>query len=304
LLTCREIRRMNKDIHENYKKAGKIAKNAREHCVSKIKEGVLLLDVAEEVENYIREQGGQPAFPINLAINDAAAHFTPSHDDRLRFSRGDVVKVDVGVHVDGYVGDTAKTVEVGTHRWDDLIRSTEEALNSAIELMRPTARLNDVGAAIQMVIESFGYNPVENLTGHSMERYKLHAGLSVPNVMGDESGMVKIGDVIAIEPFATDGAGRVDGKKGGNIYRLIKARQVGSKELNALIQHINENYSTLPFCERWCFEFDKKARQHIRKLQKTGVIHSYPVLKDVGKGTVAQSEHTVIITDDGCEVIT
>jgi methionyl aminopeptidase len=170
--------------------------------------------------------------------------------------------------------------------------------------MRPTARLNDVGAAIQMVIESFGYNPVENLTGHSMERYKLHAGLSVPNVMGDESGMVKIGDVIAIEPFATDGAGRVDGKKGGNIYRLIKARQVGSKELNALIQHINENYSTLPFCERWCFEFDKKARQHIRKLQRTGVIHSYPVLKDVGKGTVAQSEHTVIITDDGCEVIT
>jgi methionyl aminopeptidase len=262
------------------------------------------LDVAEDVEEFIRKQGGQPAFPINLALNDAAAHFTPSHDDKLRFTRGDVVKVDVGVHVDGYVGDTAQTVEVGTHRWDDLIRATKEALDSAIELMRPAAKLDDVGAAIQMVIESFGYNPVENLTGHSMERYKLHAGLSVPNVMGDDSGIVKIGDVIAIEPFATDGAGRVDGKKGGNIYRLTKVRQIGNKDLDTLIYYMNENYSTLPFCERWCYRFDKKARQHIRKLQRTGVLHSYPVLKDIGKGTVAQSEHTVIITEDGCEVIT
>lgn len=295
---------MDEEILIKYRKAGKIARAIREYGASKIKEGVLLLDVAEDVEDFIFKQGGTPAFPINLTINDAAAHFTPSHDEKTRFNRGDVVKIDVGVHVDGYVGDTATTVEVGTHNWVDLIRSTKEALDAAIGLMKPNTRLDDVGAAIQRIIEAFGFSPVENLTGHSMERYKLHAGLSVPNIMGNGSGSVKVDDVIAIEPFATNGAGMVDGKKSGNIYRLIRPRQIGGKELTALIEHINKKYSTLPFSERWCYKFDKKAKQHIRKLLRAGVLYSYPILRDMGEGIVAQSEHTVIITEDGCEILT
>ncbi len=295
---------MDEETKEKYRKAGKIAKAAREYAASRIREGGLLLDLAEDVEEFTRKQGGSPAFPINLALNDAAAHYTPSHDDKLRFHKGDVVKVDVGVQVDGFVGDTATTIEVGTHHWDDLIRSTKEALDAAIELMRPNTRLDDVGAAVQRVIEAFGYVPVENLTGHSMERNKLHAGLSVPNVMGEGSGSVKAGDVIAIEPFATNGAGRVDGKKSGNIYRMVNPRYIGGKDLKSLIHHINENYSALPFSERWCHKFDKRAKHHLRKLLKAGIIATYSILRDVGKGTVAQSEHTVIITQDGCEIIT
>jgi methionyl aminopeptidase len=295
---------MDEEILIKYRKAGKIAKATREYGASKIKEGALLLDVAEDVEDFILKQGGIPAFPINLTINDAAAHFTPSHDDKTRFNRGDVVKIDVGVHVDGYVGDTATTVEVGTHHWVDLIRSTREALDAAISLMKPNTRLDDVGAAIQRIIEAFGFSPVENLTGHSLERYKLHAGLSVPNIMGNGSGSVKVDDVIAIEPFATNGAGMVDGKKSGNIYRLIRPRQIGSKELTALIEHINKKYSTLPFSERWCYKFDKKAKQHIRKLMRAGVLYSYPILRDIGEGIVAQSEHTIIINEGGYEILT
>lgn len=295
---------MEEEIREKYNKAGKIARAAREFGASKIREGVLLLEVADSVEDYIIEKGGSPAFPINLTINDQAAHFTPAHDDKIQFERGDVVKLDVGVHVDGYVGDTAVTVEVGTHKWGDLIKSTKEALDAAIGLMKPNARLDDVGAAIQRVIESFGFNPIENLTGHSMERYKLHAGLSVPNVMGEGSGSVSEGDVIAIEPFSTDGAGMVDGKKSGNIYRLLRSRKVANKELNNLIEHIQNEYSTLPFSERWCHSYDKKAKHRIKKLQRVGILHSYPILTDIGSGTVAQSEHTVIVTADGCETIT
>jgi methionyl aminopeptidase len=295
---------MDEEIRIKYIKAGKIAKAAREYGASRIKEGVLLLDIAEDVEGFIFKSGGVPAFPLNLTINDAAAHFTPTYGDKAKFAHGDVVKLDVGVHVDGYVGDTAVTIEVGTHRWGDLIRSTKEALDAAIGLMKPNIKLDDVGAAIQRVIESFGFSPVENLTGHSMEQYKLHAGLSVPNVMGDGSGSASEGDVIAIEPFSTDGAGMVDGKKSGNIYRLMNTRKVASKDLNRLVESLSKNYSTLPFSERWCHKFDKKAKQHIRKLQRIGIIHSYPVLRDIGKGTVAQSEHTVIITSDGCKVIT
>jgi methionyl aminopeptidase len=295
---------MDNEIYEKYKKAGRIAKAARDYGASKIADGVLLLDVAEDVENFIRKEGGKPAFPINLALNNAAAHYTPAHDDKTRFQRGDIVKVDVGVHVDGYVGDTALTVEVGTHLWQDMLKAAKEALDAAVGLMKPKTKLDDVGAAIQRVIEAFGFQPVENLTGHSMERYKLHAGLSVPNVMGDGSGSVSEGDVVAIEPFATNGAGRVDGKKSGNIFRLINPRQIGGKDLRALVTHINENYSSLPFSERWCHRYDKKAKHHLKKLLKAGVIHSYPVLKDVGDGIVTQWEHTVIITENGCEVIT
>jgi methionyl aminopeptidase len=295
---------MEQEVRAKYIKSGSIAKAARTFGASKIKEGALFLDVAESVEEFIIKKGGYPAFPLNLTINDVAAHFTPSHDEKLRFQRGDVVKLDVGVQVDGYVGDTAVTVEVGTQNWGDLIRSTKEALDAAINLMKPNTRLDDVGAAIQRTIESFGFTPVENLTGHSMEQYTLHAGLSVPNVMGDGSGSVSEGDVIAIEPFATDGAGVVDGKKGGNIYRLINARKVANKDLNRLISHIEERYSSLPFSERWCHKFDRKAKSRIKKLQRMGIIHSYPVLSDIGSGIVAQSEHTVIITSDGCETIT
>lgn len=295
---------MDDEIRAKYKKAGKIANAARNFGASRIQEGTLLLDIAEDVEEFIIKQGGYPAFPLNLTINDEAAHFTPSHDDKMKFQKGDVVKLDVGVHVDGYVGDTAVTIEVGTHNWGDLIRATKESLDAAIGLMKPNARLDDIGAAIQRIIESFGFSPVENLTGHSMEQYKLHAGLSVPNVMGDGSGSVSEGDVIAIEPFATDGNGMVDGKKTGNIYRLLRTRHVASKELNILIDYISNKYSTLPFSERWCHKYYKKAKPHLRKLQKVGILHSYPVLKDIGKGTVAQSEHTVIITEDGCETIT
>jgi methionyl aminopeptidase len=295
---------MDKEIKVKYKKAGAIAKAAREFGASLIAEDVLLVDVAEKVEEFIYKKGGKPAFPLNLTINDAAAHFTPAYHDKLRFSQGDVVKLDVGVHVDGYVGDTAVTIEVKTRKWQDLIRSTKEALDAAIGLMKPATRLDDVGAAIQRIIESFGYSPIENLTGHSMEQYKLHAGLSVPNVMGEGSGSVSEGDVIAIEPFATDGTGMVDGKKSGNIFRLMNARKVASKDLNSLIENISQRYSTLPFSERWCHKFDKRAKQHLRKLQRIGIIHSYPVLKDMGGGIVAQSEHTIIITQNGCETIT
>ncbi len=295
---------MDSEIHDNLIKAGGIAKAARDYAKTRVKEGVLLLDLAEDTENFIRQKGAEPAFPINLALNDAAAHFTPTHDDKIKFEKGDLVKIDVGVHVDGYVGDTAVTVEVGSNNWSDMVRATKEALDSAIGLMKPNARLDDIGGAIQRVIEAYGFSPVENLTGHSMERYKLHAGLSVPNVMGQETGTMKCGDVIAIEPFATNGTGRVDGKKGGNIYRLVRPRQIKGKDLAALVSHINENYRTLPFSERWCFRFDRKAKPHIRKLTKTGIIHSYPILRDVGEGMVAQSEHTVIITESGCEVIT
>ncbi|MFQ6107182.1 MAG: type II methionyl aminopeptidase [Thermoplasmata archaeon] len=295
---------MDDDVLEAYRAAGKIAREARIYGASLVKEGSTFLEVAERTEELIKKRGGQPAFPVNIAVDDVAAHYTPHHNDKEVFVRGSLVKVDVGVQVDGYIGDTAVTVEVGTRNWTDLIKASEHALQTAIELIKPDVQMRMIGGAVERAIDSIGYKAVSNLTGHSMERFSLHAGKSVPNVLDSNTATIREGDVLAIEPFATNGAGKVTGKKGGNIYRLLRVRAMKNKSLSNLLQSIKESFSTLPFAERWCLTFDARASYRINKLVRLGALYSYPLLRDGAGGMVSQAEHTVIVTESGCEVIT
>ncbi|MFQ5910903.1 MAG: type II methionyl aminopeptidase [Thermoplasmata archaeon] len=295
---------MDDEVLEAYHVAGRIAREARDYGASLVKEGSTLLDVANRTEELIKRRGGYPAFPVNIALDDVAAHFTPHHTDKEVFARGNIVKIDVGVHVNGFIGDTAVTVEVGTRNWTDLIRASEHALQTVIELIRPNVQMRMIGGAVERAIDSIGYKAVSNLTGHSMERFSLHAGKSVPNVLDSSTAIVKEGDVLAIEPFATNGAGKVTGKKGGNIYRLLRVRELKNKALSNLLRSVEESFSTLPFAERWCLPFDNKASHRISKLVRLGALYSYPLLRDGAGGIVSQAEHTVIVTESGCEVIT
>jgi methionyl aminopeptidase len=171
-------------------------------------------------------------------------------------------------------------------------------------MMRPGVDLAMVGARVQDTISSFGFKPVRNLTGHSMERYNLHAGLSVPNVKEKTGGQVNAGDLIAIEPFATDGAGKVDGHKKSNIYRMHREGADVKGPARDLTKAIQREFRTLPFSERWAAGQVKKPSPVLQQLVRQRVITSYPILVDVGGGTVTQAEHTVLITEDGCDVLT
>lgn len=289
--------------------AGRIAREALEYGLKLIREGANLLEVAEKTEERILDMGALPAFPANISIDSVAAHFTPRHnDEELVFQRGSLVKLDVGVHVDGYLADNARTVEVSTQNWRGLIRAADEAVATAIEVMRPGVPLSMVGAAIERTIRSHGFKPIENLTGHSLKRYTLHADKSVPNVahLRGEKGrhVVEAGDSYAIEPFSTTGAGRVVGKKMSNIYRIVELRESGVEEADRLLHKIHEDFKTLPFSERWCHRIDKKAPLHLQKLLRKGIIIGYPMLVEAANGMVAQSEHTVVVMEDGCEVTT
>lgn len=295
---------MDKEIVGKYRKAGKIAGEAREYGISLVKENTLLLDVAEKTEKYIIEKGAKPAFPVNIGINDVAAHYTPRHDDKSFFRKGDVVKIDVGAHVDGYIGDTAGTVEVGTNRYKNMIKASKEALSVAVELIKPDVGLSVVGAGIETTIRSYNFVSVENLTGHSLKQYRLHAGKSVPNISNDVKEKIKKDDVLAVEPFATNGAGRVGGRTMGNIYRLAMDREPGTENGKKLLKHIKENFDVLPFAERWCRDKVDNAEIVLRKLMRAMIITGYPVLREINKGIVTQAEHTVIVTENGCEVIT
>lgn len=232
-----------------------------------------------------------------------AAHYTPSKNDSVVFRTGDVVKIDVGAHVDGYPADTAATVEIGTKNYSQLISCADEALKVVIEMISPGTSLAAIGEAVQRVITSAGYRPIENLTGHSMERYNLHAGLSIPSVPVRERATVKEGMILAIEPFSTTGKGRVDSSGRGEIYRIVRDRRA-PEEAHALLTKIKQAYGTFPFAGRWCDSLAPNAHALMNKLTRLGIIMNYPVLCEVGGGIVAQAEHSVLVTKEGCRVVT
>jgi len=294
---------MDNEVLEKYRRAGKITGEARDHGLSLIAEGVEILHVAEEVESFILGKGAQPAFPTNIAIDDTAAHFTPRHDDHSIFQHGMVVKLDVGAHVDGYIGDTAATVEVGTDYHENLVAAAREALETAINLVEPDVSVDILGSAIQETIEDYGFKPISNLTGHALKQYVLHSGKSIPNVAQDSNTRLKMDDVVAIEPFATNGLGKVKETVPGNIYRIGRFRK---SRYRKLIMKIQDKYHSLPFAERWLFKdrFALLLNHSLKSLVSGNLIVSYPVFTEMKNGLVSQFEHTVIVTDDGCEILT
>lgn len=290
---------------EKWKKAGKLARNALHFGKELIEEGKPMLEVTEEIEKYVFDNGGELAFPTNLAVNNVGAHWTPSSKTVKKFQKADLVKLDVGVHIDGYIGDNALTVEIGTEHYRKLIDTSREALNAAIEVAGPGINVGMIGYAVQTTIENRGYKPIANLTGHGIKRYNLHSGISVPNVKENGGAVLKPGDIIAIEPFVTDGAGRVGGKRNSNIYHVRQIRNIRDEKAAKMIDEIKHRYKGLPFAERWLHRIQKNdATNSLTKLMRSGIVSYYPILDELGKGMVAQSEHTVLITNSGCEVLT
>lgn len=296
---------MNEDARQKFRRSGEIAAQGLQLGLGMIEDGVLLLDVAEEVENYIRSKGALPAFPVNLSINEVAAHYTPKDKDKLRFDPGDVVKLDVGAHIDGYVGgDTAGTVEVTTNLHRDMIESAVKARDLAMEVLGDGLPLNSVGHIVEQSIKNDGFLPVANLTGHQIDRYNLHAGLTIPNVDDGNMNPIRDGMVLAVEPFVTNGEGYVKAGKPGNIYRVIRERPIKDEDLKEFYARLVSEFNTLPFCDRWCTQFDKKAGMKINKLVRHGLVSSYATLIEVKRGCVTQSEHTVLIKGNKAEILT
>jgi methionyl aminopeptidase len=278
---------MNDIIHECYLAAGKIASKVRKEAQLRVKEDIPLIEVAEYAENRIKALGAMPAFPCNISINEIASHYTPEDDVPL-FKKGDVVKIDIGVHIDGYIADTATTLEIGMKNHSRLIQSCDEALEKAIATVKDRAQTGEVGKIIEETIKKYGFNPVKDLTGHSLERYKLHAGVTIPNYKSFFSNRIKKDMVFAIEPFATYGKGNI---KHGTPHIFALGGRVDGKENGELWKR----FGALPFTVRWIPEINGKARRGLRE---------YFELIEASGAIVAQSEHTVIVNEEGCEVIT
>jgi methionyl aminopeptidase len=280
-----------------WRRAGKIGASALALGVTLVRPGASLLDIAEEIEGAMRKEGAEPAFPANLSTNEEAAHYTPSPDDKRRVKTGDVVKIDIGAHINGCISDTAATVEAGSNQHTALVLASREALAAAEVALHGGVEVSSVSEVIEVTIHQRGLKPIENLTGHNIERYLLHAGKSVPNVVPETSVILDEGEIIAIEPFATHGNGFIHDGPFGNIMRFRSEPPADKEpELSALFSR----FRTLPFCLRWIKDEDVRALV----LKRRKYLQTYPVFVETGKGLVSQAEKTFLLTADGAERLT
>lgn len=287
---------------EKNRQAGEILKKVREESKQLITENTPLLDIAQFVEGKIKEYGAEIAFPVNISLNDVAAHYSPPAADETLLKKGDYIKVDMGCHIDGYIADTAYTIKVGEPD-DDLIKASQEGLHAALSMIKAGVTTGEVGKAIEDAITGYGFRPIENLTGHGLGHYSIHSPPSVPNIDDGSKTTLKEGDTIAIEPFATTGAGRVIDDDRVYIFSFVAPRPLRLEPAKKLMYHIQNNYPELPFAERWVAK-DKKGEFMLRILIKNSILFPYHVLKEKTGAPVTQAEHSVIVQEDGCEIFT
>jgi methionyl aminopeptidase len=299
--------RYDEEALQKFRLSGKILRDTREEMKRFVRENMPIIEVCEKAEATIREKGGKPAFPCNVSINEVAAHYTSPPGDTSTIPEKSLVKVDIGVHVDGYVTDTAVTVSFNPE-YQSMVDTAERALKAAIDTIRADISPSKIGGVIENTIKNRGFRPISNLTGHSVGRYLIHAGTSIPNVSQISFSKIREGEVYAIEPFVTlpEAGGAVEDYPQKTIFRLVKAKSTKTPQTKQLLKFIEDNFVTLPFAERWL----KNAvpKEHLagafKELLAAKAISGYPVFVEVTKKPVAQAEHTVIIEKDGCAVLT
>ncbi|MBW2981440.1 type II methionyl aminopeptidase [Candidatus Woesearchaeota archaeon] len=288
---------MDEETLNKLKKAGQIAAEARDFGISLIKKGSSLLDVTKQVEDKVIKLGGNMAFPPQISLNDCAAHFYPDADDKTIFE-DQVCSLDVGVHIDGYIGgDTARTVDLSGEN-AELVKASLEALNNALKIVKPGIKISEIGKVIQETISGYGFAPVRNLSGHGLDQFNIHTKPSIPNYDNGDNTELQEDQLIAIEPFASKGAGIIYESGNATVFQLIGKKPVRNIFTRQILKEL-EKYNGLPFCRRWLTEKFSlpKVNFALRELKNLEILREYPPLVDRNHGLISQAEHTLIVKD-------
>jgi methionyl aminopeptidase len=305
----------DKEEEKKYKiesliKAGNIAKEVKKFIIPQLKIGTNIFDLVEKAEAKIIELEGGWAFPVNVSINNIAAHYTsPIKDDELTIEDGDIVKIDLGVHVDGYIVDSAFTKSFSDDKaLENIIQATEIALEAAKMMAKPKINTKELGKKIEDIVKGFKYNPIKELGGHQIERWTVHGKKRLPELGTQGGDIMEEGEVYGLEIFASTGEGTVHNTNSSYIYELnpyagrVPLRRKTSKQI---LGHINKNYKTLPFAERWLAkDFRMGVVFGLHELVQQGKIQVHYVLAEQKGEFVAQSEETILITEDGFKQLT
>jgi methionyl aminopeptidase len=295
---------------ESLIKAGNIAQEVKKFIKPQVKVGTNIFDLVEKTEAKIIELEGGWAFPVNVSINNIAAHYTsPIKDDGLTIEDGDIVKIDLGVHIDGYIVDTAFTKSFNDDTaLENIIQATEIALEAAKMMAKPKINTKELGKKIEAIVKGFKYNPIKELGGHQIERWTVHGKKQLPELGTQGGDLIEEGEVYGLEIFASTGEGTVHNTNSSYIYELnpyagrVPLRRKTSKQI---LGHVNKNYKTLPFAERWLAkDFRMGVAFGLQELIQQGKIQVHYVLAEQKGEFVAQSEETILITEDGFKQLT
>lgn len=294
-------------IPEEYFKAGKIAGEIREAVRKQSLLGMSLMEICNLVEGMSRQKGAEPAFPCCVSMNSTAAHYSALVDNEDVLKEGDIIKIDMGSHLNGYLVDTAITLSYNPE-YDAMVQATETALNAAIKAAREDVPVGYIGKVIEDTARSWGFKTISNLSGHSIEQYRIHAGVSIPNVWTPANHKLRADTVYAIEPFLTvpQGGGYVVEGSAKPIYALLSRKKTNDRRLDAFVEEIWNTRRTLPFTPRWYWaKFPKnELGKMLDKLVKMKILRAYPDLIEARGGFVAQFEHTIVPTPTGSIVLT
>ena len=294
-------------IPEQYRKSGRITREVRVLVADSVKPGTSFSEISDLVSREVRARGGSLAFPTGIGVNQVTAHYAPQEGDGSTVGEGDVAKVDFGVHVDGYVTDTAVTITFNPER-ELMLVAARAALDAAVEVVRRDPRTGEIGRAIHREASRLGFRTIENLTGHTVDRYVVHAGKSIPNLYIPGLPTLKTGDVFAVEPFVTLGtaAGYVVDASSVTIYSLVARKKTGDADADRFAEQVWNERRTLPFTPNWYAKEWGAARleKAVKRLVAKRIAHAYPTLVEASGSPVAQFEHTMALEDGALVVLT
>ncbi|KAJ3254985.1 Methionine aminopeptidase 2B [Boothiomyces macroporosus] len=326
-VTDEEKRYLERQEHDNYNEARKCAeihRQVRKYAQKTIKPGMTMIEICDLIENGTRnliEANGLSAgigFPTGCSLNHVAAHYTPNAGDPTVLQYDDVMKIDFGTQINGRIIDCAFTMTFNP-RYDPLKEAVKDATNTGIREAGIDARLCEIGAAIQETMESYEVEldgktyqvkPIRNLNGHSIERYQIHAGKSVPIVDNGDQTKMEEGEYFAIETFGSTGNGYVvEDMECSHYMKDFHAPHVPLKLARSkqLLNTINKEFGTLAFCRRYLDRLgEQRYLMALKNLVDVGIVNPYPPLVDTkGKGCyTAQYEHTIVLKPTCKEVLT
>lgn len=289
---------------EDILKAGKIAGQVRDYGASLIKSGASYMAIYNAIRDKIQELGAKPAFPPQMALNDVAAHFLPELGKDIVLS-DEVVSLDVGVEVNGAIGDTAITIDL-SNNYQKLNAAVQKALQNALDTIKVGVELKEVGKVIEKTIADEGFESVKNLSGHGLGLYQIHTKPSIPNYDNGSTLTFEPNMHFAVEPFATTGKGLIYDAGNPTIFTLTGKKPVRSLFTREVLK-VMEKYNGLPFSVH---DLQKaglapfKIAFAIKELSLLGVLVDHGALVEEKHGIVVQAEHTVYIDASGTVHIT
>jgi methionyl aminopeptidase len=298
-----------KERIDAYKKAGDISKKVKEFIRPKIKPGVKLIELVDLAEKKIVELGGKPGFPVNISINNIAAHYTPPPGDTSEIQEGDIVKFDHGVHIDGYCVDTAFTVSLNNEpSLKNLVKASEEAVNNAIKKIKHGVTTNVLGETIEQTVRNYGYKPIIDLHGHKIERWDVHGGKSIPSIAQPKGDVMEDGEIYAVEVFVSNGEGTIHARQSNEqIFQInptVRKIPLRTKSAKKILGYVLHEFQTLPFSRYQVFQEFPQGTFGLYELIKTNKLEKHQILAEKKGFFIAQTEHTVLVTKSGSKILT